>query len=570
MTDFQDFKETVENLQNIDVSEIITSLAMAVIKTQSKLEENSVQQLERFSKYQYEGKSLLELGFMPAFYVVDEASFTTSISLKMAQKEEIDVKAGLKVNYTQGNNLDQSQKDVVNSNKDANGVEGYKSGKTITFLATEKNTIKVGENNVLLVFNPKNGDNFKDCIQMVEGYEDLLYDIADVSEVRTTITIDKQNPKSSWILNIAEEGGYLCLSHPNLNFDNVVIFKHTGSKTDVTIGDGLFEVSSKGFEETLKSVAKSTKVTGWWAVSREGYWYSIHSDHTISEPMERHPLYFNNDKKGDRLIWDKPLHDSKKNELYYLNFYIMLATVLNATGEPVKVTGYSTESNKKMGERRAQSLVRLMKSLGVKNVSSQSEIDAKDCKAKITLNADYILMFKEEATIPYTSDENRFLRVADKIEGAAQIGGVEIKLGPVDAVKEFIETNNTLKDNFLYGMLDNRLLYLLNKKAMLSFQLLFKEASDVKIESVNPEKPNSVLIKDDFSPPKPQTESSPSPGAKDEKEAKSPKETLAIGANLDVRYARQFEMSVEGNTTMSAKIKSVPLPEEFKNLYLKT
>jgi outer membrane protein OmpA-like peptidoglycan-associated protein len=39
--------------------------------------------------------------------------------------------------------------------------------------------------------------------------------------------------------------------------------------------------------------------------------------------------------------------------------------------------------------------------------------------------------------------------------------------------------------------------------------------------------------------------------------------TVAVGASLDVRYSRQFEMNVTGNSSISARLVSIPAPPQF-------
>jgi hypothetical protein len=38
---------------------------------------------------------------------------------------------------------------------------------------------------------------------------------------------------------------------------------------------------------------------------------------------------------------------------------------------------------------------------------------------------------------------------------------------------------------------------------------------------------------------------------------------VAFGATLDVRYSRQFEMTVTGNSAISARLVSIPAPPQF-------
>jgi len=571
MSDINEFKEASQILQNVDISEIFTSLALAVAKTQAKLDENSIDQLVKLSEYKMGGKSLLELGFVPAFYCLKEANINTYISLKMASKEALDVKVGFNVNYSTGNNLDKSQTEAINSKKDEKGVDDYKSGKTISFLADESNKIKIENKDV--VFNPKKEDKFKDCIAMVEEYEDSMTSIDAVTEVRTTITMDEQKIKCSPDLNVCDTGSvYLCISFPekfaNENFTVLKITDKTGEK----LGD-LFDVSAEKFGDTLQNVAKSAKVDGAYAFSRDGKYYEFDGtgDKQTIKPLIDLSINFKNnpkEKNCDRLIWEKSLGTTtKKNDLTLVDCYRKLANLLTSTGESITVTGTTAESNetyiKKLGERRAKVIANFLKGLSIKKVDTKSEIDKEaNDKAKIILSGDYIVFDKKSATLP-TGDKRILGTGKNSVTGAAQINNEDIpKQSKLSEVKSFIESNAKLKDKYLFEFqADEKLLYLLNKKALLSFQLLSKTSDNIKIEQEKSDgKESKICITEDFSTSSKLKAESP--------EQKDSKSTFAIGASIDVRYSRQFEMSMEGNAFMSAKMISIPPPDEFKAFVL--
>ena len=95
MANIKDLKEGAEILQNVDVGNIFTSLALGIAEAQEKLDNNSVAQIIKLSEQKIGDKSLLELGFVPAFYAFTEANINASISLKMAMKESLDVNVKL-------------------------------------------------------------------------------------------------------------------------------------------------------------------------------------------------------------------------------------------------------------------------------------------------------------------------------------------------------------------------------------------------------------------------------------------------------------------------------------------
>jgi len=565
MSNIQEFNEATNIIQTVDVSEIFTSLALAVAKTQSKLNENSLNQIAQLSDVKFEGKSLLELGLIPAFYTLEEVNFSTNISLKMAQKETNEDKVGMNANYSTGSGSDQP---ASPTNKD--GVDDKKTDHTLSFLAGEKYTVKIDGKEI--VFNPKNNIGiFKNCITMVEEYEDLLYAINNVAEVRTTITIEKQKFECSRLIDVGDTGnGYLCISDASddQSDDEIFFFKHNDNNGEQI--SNLFLISKDGFEKTLENVNSSKKAIFNFAFTKEGYCYNTDKNKKLQNPVEM-SIFFNNDikgKKADRIDWGKI---TLGNEFSF--FWKDLVAILNRTGEPFTVTNYTITGDdpytKNLGIRRAQTLERFLKGIGltrnfeVKNILID---DIKNSKAKITLDANYFSMvLLDLGSSPLKWEgENCFLASGSNRENDDfQIESENISHSSLEKVKTFIETNEKFKDQYLLETVDDdSLLYLLNKKAKISFQLFSTASTHLKIETVNSEQQNSATGNGNTTPtttPKTQTDTNTTKGAK---------ETVALGASIDVRYARQFDMNVEGNTSMSAKMVSKEPPEQLKTFIL--
>ena len=609
MPDIQEFKDATI-LQNADVSEIITSLALAVAKAQSKLDENTFDQFAKFEEYKFEGKSLLELGFIPAFYNLSEATFSTNICLKMASKEEFDTKENVNANYSDGNSSDSSGSSGSSSSSSSGGnnsentqtntgshntetpdVNDYKSGKTISFLAAERNTVKVEGKEI--EFNPKEGDKFKKCKEMKTAYKKLLYEVgAVVSKVKTNVTINQPQIQCGKYLVICDTGdGYLYITERAFKTgSNVTVFKYTDD-IGANMSD-MFQISEKGFEETLKSIAKSKNVDGVYAFSKEGYFYDFVGEgekQTLKETFDLSVEFSNNYTE---------LESNKGTKIQTTDKFGIMASVLSTMlntieeQEPIIITGYTIKSDdayiKSLGDLRAEALSSLMQAFNIKKIDLKSGIDTEGNKAKITFSANYIIFSHKEGTLP--SGDNRFLATdKDKKEGEAQIAGVNIPWSEeewynakMENIITFIENNDTLKNQYLFEYNDFRMICLLHKKAKLSYQVLSKESNNIKIEAVaNAEGDNSVVIKEDFSttpkqptenstPTAPTTPTTPtsSTSSTSSNSSNSSKSTFAIGASIDVRYARQFEMSEEGNTSISATIRSIDPPEALKAFIL--
>ena len=99
MTEIEKFNSGANILQQVDVTNIITALALGIAEAQEKLDDNSLKQLGRLTELEVGGKSLLELGFQPAFYAFEHADISASINLKMALKTSLDLSLSIAAEY---------------------------------------------------------------------------------------------------------------------------------------------------------------------------------------------------------------------------------------------------------------------------------------------------------------------------------------------------------------------------------------------------------------------------------------------------------------------------------------
>jgi hypothetical protein len=141
--DLAKFEQGANILQQVDVSEIFTSLALGIAEAQQKLDDNSVAQIIRLSETEVAGKSLLELGFVPAFYSFAYADISAKINLKMALKETFDL--GIKFDISIASSKGYTEKDqtFIKEDKYEHLTSQNKSSKTLTTRAKEKSSVKI-------------------------------------------------------------------------------------------------------------------------------------------------------------------------------------------------------------------------------------------------------------------------------------------------------------------------------------------------------------------------------------------------------------------------------------------
>lgn len=604
MANINDFKTAATVLQEVDISDIFTSLAMGIAEAQAKLDDNSIAQLTLLAQQKVGDKSLIELGFMPAFYGFTEANISASINLKMAMKESLDVNASINASYSKANNLDDNQTKFINTNKFKNGYSNYTNSKSVTMKASEKNSLKIEEE--LVQINQEEG-----CVKMIESFEDKVLQNERFNEVVTEIHSEQSILNNSRTLNINRVNGYVCICKPHVVSVNYGVLKITSyaagdraidlDATDTNDGDfDLVENGADSFKDSLEAaLAENTGIV--YGFSKDGfYWEKDTSGWKATELA----LYFKHDNEkdannknlrlGDRVIFGEDLRSRdeggtvKMNDNSLLAIFKKLNTVLGTSNETITIIGETDSTggdkyNHSLGERRANAFRALISSLGCR-AESIGETKSKQAgdgvknvlnrKASIKLNADYIVFeggsIQLNATPGKTAaSKNKFIVLEAASYFATGNKRISYKGNSIDLTVEnsLTEIQSSLEaqsQDYLFEI-RNETLYMLHKEALLKFSVFTKDSKKVNIEKVESRdeeyniKEDSILINEVF-------ESENSGSTSDT--TKNSNNTFAIGGSVDVRYARSFEMSMEGNASMSAKLVSLPAPKAFED-YLK-
>lgn len=600
MADIKDFKEGANILQNVDVGNIFTSLALGIAEAQEKLDNNSVAQIIKLSEQKIGDKSLLELGFVPAFYAFTEANINASISLKMAMKESLDVNVKLNASYTNDNSLTKDQAEFINSNKFSKGYNENKSSKSITLKASETNKVKI--ENESIAIKQEEG-----CVKMIEKFEDKVLENEKISEVLHEIHSEQTIENKSKKLNVSVVNGYVCISQPHIVSTDYGVLKITDYATDLEIkldGGNTNKFNVITDLSTTLPVANTANTGIVYGFSKDGTYWEL--DGAVWKQTKLEIFFKHDDERdvtnkairlGDRLYFDTDVRTAGDvNNTPVINSGSLLAilkklnTVLGLTSETVTIVGETDSSgkdayNEKLGMRRAMAFKTLLTKLGC-NPTSIGETKAKaggddvknatNRRASITLPADYIVFeggkIKTTATPEINAiKKNKFIVLKETaffVSGDKTIryGQTAINFTTEDSLTN-VETDLKSKSNTYLFENRHEVLHLLHKESLLKFSVFTKDASQIKIEKEEQRdenhdiKEDSILINEVFN-----QESA----SKRDVSNSDTGSTVAIGGSVDVRYARQFEMSMEGNASMSAKMVALPPPEGFTQFILKS
>lgn len=631
MADIQDFNEAATILQNVDVSDIFTSLAMGIARAQEKMDDNSIEQIGKLAKIKVGDRSLLELGFAPTFYAFQRANISCSIILKMAQKESLDVKVNIYANYAKTNNLSKNQEDGINTNNNRfiEGYSNYPKAVTLTMKANEESPVKVNDKSLKL--NHKIG-----CHSMAEEFKNDLLKDEKLNEVILN-SIPKTNyeiTNKSDLISAQVMEGFAVISKLKISDTLYAVLKITKpQKETITLNstpktfelDTDFKTSlEKAHTANEKDSEPRGEVSGF---SKDGkYWE--YKDNKFS-PLEL-AIFFKHDNEketvagsqvpvrlGDRIIFDENLRATGETGAVFKNdksmidvFKKLIAMLKLSEGKAkIKIIGATDKSgtetyNDNLGKHRANALRSFLIGLGcpANSIISTSTVgesqaqqgqnkDVTHRKAYVQLDADYMIIeagsVSKHAKPAAETNPNHFIVLKEKDSYASSeckivSGDVTMKITAAQNNKSLEEIKTILEEQSksqYYFEIKNEILYLLQKEAILQYTIFSKDPKGIKVELVkktneNFEKENTSHMAADLidvskgidgtgkAGGKKETGTETGTGGKDKEKPAAPvnTETFAIGGSVDVHYARSFDMSLEGNASMSAELISLPPP----------
>jgi hypothetical protein len=284
---------------------------------------------------------------------------------------------------------------------------------------------------------------------------------------------------------------------------------------------------------------------------------------------------------------------NKQNSSSQQTAYLLLAEVLKHDGNDlVTVSGQTDKSgtdayNTDLGTRRAFALINELAARGIaatkfnpeslgetQPAQASTEQDVNYRKASIKLNADYIIFVDGNfdattATVVGTANSYIYKAATGINSGSAALNVVYGNISTVNlsaatnltTIEEHIKQNN--KEYILEKR--NNVLYLLHKESVVKFYVFSKDSEKIDIQSDKSydgsgnETENTHFIGKN-------TNSQSS--IADSASSTDKNNTFALAASVDARYSRQFEMSVQGNASMSARLVAVPPPKAFELIIL--
>ncbi len=599
----EDLKDAASVLQKVDVSAIFTSLALGIAQAQEKLDDNSIRQLIRLSEQQVAGKSLLELGFVPAFYQFEYADVSASIHLEMQASQEEELKASLKIDYYKSKGYTKEDIDWVEKSKQDKHRKEFKSSKSVIMRSTESKSVKIQNKTISM-------DQQKTAIQKVEDFADKMRTAENVERVETKLQSQHSlsNVTTSAGAWVNYHNGYIAAFVPKSTHPAGVlrVKEYPGTPSSFTVVSGNDLTIASSYSATLANASSQALATALGTGNK-----------VVGLPFKSQPnaaivIYFGFDKR-ERI--DYNYADGTFNNTGVHDKLVALRALLaSAPHVKVEIEGHTDSSGPwDYNEKLAYDRIAIVKNFfsdkqwnvtnqisesvkgerlalgGGNNLTSDNNIpnppngvrDPQFRKVVIKLTsdvADYFYIegpsFNAAANPAQDIDATELIGNANgyiaKIAPLASpsvgigfaYGGDTVNLTAVTSTQDFLDKFNLASFSNKYKAEKvQETVYLLHQDTKIEFVAYNSQTKEIEIEDLSAKENNSsanenTIIIDD-------TVNSDYLLKKDAETIKNPS-SFAVSAAVDFRTARAYNMSLEGSASMSARLRSLPPPPEFK------
>ncbi|SOB90030.1 outer membrane protein OmpA-like peptidoglycan-associated protein [Rhodobacter sp. JA431] len=559
-----------EVLADASVAEFIKALGLSIAEAQKALDENSVDQMGEFlaPRDNLGGKSLYEMGLMPAFYHYQYADIACSLQLSLRVAKDLSL----------GVHLDGSYSSTSTENEESN--ESSSSTESGSSTATRTRSAQISISNTSTGALTVGGENYQlagtTARERVEALSDTLRGRSDISRA---IPQSQCTPIDPVPTTTAPADKVICTANDvafvGAGFDRGLIRIRANPDADET-----YVLNNA----TSVTVSRSNSLANYAAKVRDAIQGARFNTRLIAPGMPMHSVYFDVDKEFIR-----PAHDSS-----LLNF----AGYMRARNRPVKVRGYASRTgsdpyNQRLSERRAEAVrARLVangapagnitvEALGesewrAMNVPDETEMQAHRVVHLIVDGPDYYIWVDGDASHQMSNvspdqragdqgNGNGFVYLYEAV-GLSDVAGKKVTIKSVDftlrgaavggAAAESAEAFalNLANDVNAHASVrvqasaSGNVTHLCNEGDSFTLVLITSSSSNIALSGSE-----GITVTQEFSRSSSASMVQQNTGNR----------TIAVGASLDVRYGKQFETNITGNSTISARLVSIPAPPQF-------
>lgn len=516
MSNVTKIQEGATVLQQVDVSDIFTSLAMGIADAQKKLDDNSIAQITKLSETKLSDKSLLELGFAPAFYSFTYADISANIHLKMKMKDEFALDIKLKAEYDSGKQGKDDYKTIQKEKEFNSEKSAYKSSRKFLMKSSTKSAVIINENHYKL-------DENSGIVSRIDKFHSQIIQSQEVERLNFSVLQE-------------------FTTHYDPTSLTFRILKITDYSDSTVINDG------------SNTIAIGSDISAAFSASSGVYGFSVNQIYTSSPSQNDLDFHFGFDKRIINFDYTQDSVDNTGKE----NEFDALASILRED-ETAKITikGYTDSSgpdayNINLSKDRCNAMRDWLVAKGAR--ATQISIEPKgESLARANDGPDNTKneVFRK-ITIEITSGAD-YIYFSSVLSGASPISGINFFIVNANSASILKSSSEDITDFLTEER--NGIDYYLDKNTQIEFSAYSKSSEEISITKSEEEgSEEEVKIAQNESTNELQSDKSGN--------SKSDK-TVALGLNVDFRMAKQFEMSVEGNSSMSARMVALPPPEAF-------
>ena len=536
----EDFANGANILQQVDVSQIFKSLAMGIAEAQQELDDNSISQLQRLSETELAGKSLLELGFVPAFYSFTYADISASIHLRMAEKTSFELGFEASFDYESGSTASAEFAELSKEKQFQSEQGEFKSNRAFSIKSSSKQQIKINNQYYKLDEN----------VGVVSRHEKLHKELLQDSKIDRV----NQQYSNSYFTVFKNISGYSIFSITNQSSADPV----TVGSTNVVIATQTFAQIYAAFDAAVTS----------------GTLYGFSGDEMfgLSTGPTKMDLHFRTDLWQLDFDYDFGLKgiDDKEKAFEALATALKNDPAMHITIEGSCDRTAKAEYNLNLSTRRCTSMRDWLVAKGASKTQVHinprgEEIAEGDGQAENQENADYrrvrisvipnrYYIFSTTNISVTVGTGTSFLNVPPASTDTFVVvnGNSEgFQTGTSIATYESLNTGST---NSLYESETREdIHYFLHKNTEVTYMAYSVNAEQIEVSAEEGSQSEIRVYKNENSTER----------IKNLAEKNSSNKRFAASASVDIRIARQFEMSIEGSASMSARMVAVPPPAQF-------
>lgn len=598
MSDLTKFSDGASILQQVDVSDIFKNLALGIAEAQQKLDDNSIAQAIKLAETQINGVSLLELGFAPVFYAFQYADISASINLKMALKESLEFGFGLDLQIASNKGYSEDTHNFLSEDSYTETSEEYKTSRQVSFRAKETKAIKINNKYV------KQSESLAAKSRLEKFKYDIVHE-AGVDQVYDEVQSRKLTSNQSRGVDVWMDSGFLRIEEGvDFGKTGAGLFKITDLDAPMQIVDldgnstYTFTTSSNLAAIASNAFVANGDVAGGghvYGLSKTGV-LSFHNGTSWEQISSKIHFSFNSDEitynkdlkyseDVNNLVHTHPSGSGFTNKNHDKHQVIHKVLRFIQSKDPdARITikgmtdpkGGDNPNNKSLARRRAEKVCEHIfgtdapvnvDTTAVTNASGNSDLLKR--YSEIELDADYIVIIDghiDQFALPSKTDNvpNKFVYANHSSNGVFKLLNVKygsLSLAITEATfNEIVDEAKIQITNHTYELTSEGTHYFLDDEAIVKLSMYSNDSEEIAIEENSENDSQGTENSSSFIWSKSKNEKSI---LNDAVSKKSQNNSFALGASVDFRMSRQFEMSMEGNAAMSARLVAVPAPQDF-------